>query len=71
MLTSSSPGISARELLQHLQAYIPGDRRRSLARGDAIPDRVRGAALFADISGFTPLTEVLADELGRTAAPKS
>ncbi len=29
-----------------------------------MPDRVRGAALFADISGFTPLTEALADELG-------
>src|SRR5512147_211617 len=26
-------------------------------------DRVRGAALFADISGFTPLTEALANEL--------
>ena len=29
-----------------------------------MPDRVRGAALFADISGFTALTETLADELG-------
>ena len=29
-----------------------------------MPDRVRGAALFADISGFTPLTEALAKELG-------
>ena len=29
-----------------------------------MPDRVRGAALFADISGFTPLTEALANELG-------
>ena len=29
-----------------------------------MPDRVHGAALFADISGFTPLTEALADELG-------
>ena len=46
------------------EAYIPGDRRRALARGRPIPDRVRGAALFADISGFTPLTEALAKELG-------
>ncbi|MEP7208584.1 MAG: tetratricopeptide repeat protein [Casimicrobiaceae bacterium] len=46
------------------EAYIPGDRRRSLASGTALPDRVRGAALFADISGFTPLTEALAKELG-------
>ena len=47
-----------------LEAHIPGDRRRALATGAAMPDRVRGAALFADISGFTPLTEALANELG-------
>ena len=46
------------------QAHIPGDRRRALAAGIQMPDRVRGAALFADISGFTPLTEALANELG-------
>jgi class 3 adenylate cyclase/tetratricopeptide (TPR) repeat protein len=43
---------------------MPRDRRRALATGTALPDRVRGAALFADISGFTPLTEALAEELG-------
>jgi class 3 adenylate cyclase/tetratricopeptide (TPR) repeat protein len=47
-----------------LRAQIPGDRRRALARGAALPDRVSGAALFADVSGFTPLTESLAAELG-------
>ncbi|HSC97437.1 MAG TPA: adenylate/guanylate cyclase domain-containing protein, partial [Casimicrobiaceae bacterium] len=47
-----------------LEAYIPGDRRRALARGETLPDRVRGAALLADISGFTPMTEALANELG-------
>jgi class 3 adenylate cyclase/tetratricopeptide (TPR) repeat protein len=46
------------------EAYIPGDRRRALALGIQMPDRVRGAAIFADISGFTPLTEALAKELG-------
>lgn len=46
------------------EAYIPRDRRRALAAGSAMPDRVRGAGLFADISGFTPLTEALANELG-------
>jgi class 3 adenylate cyclase/tetratricopeptide (TPR) repeat protein len=46
------------------EAYIPGDRRRALALGIEMPDRVRGAAVFADISGFTPLTEALAKELG-------
>ncbi len=48
----------------NVEAYIPGDRRRALAGGVEIPDRVIGAALFADISGFTPLTEALARELG-------
>jgi class 3 adenylate cyclase/tetratricopeptide (TPR) repeat protein len=45
-------------------AYIPRDRRWALHAGHALPDRVTGAALFADISGFTPLTEALAGELG-------
>jgi predicted ATPase/class 3 adenylate cyclase len=46
------------------QAYLPGDRRRALAAGRQLADRVSGSALFADISGFTPLTEALAAELG-------
>lgn len=49
-------------------AYIPGDRRRALAAGTTLPTRVRGAALFADISGFTPLTGALAAELGSQRA---
>ena len=48
-----------------LAVYIPMDRRQALARGVDLPDRTRGAALFADISGFTPLTEALVQELGR------
>lgn len=44
--------------------YIPMDRRQALARGEPLPDRTRGAALFADISGFTPLTEALVRTLG-------
>jgi class 3 adenylate cyclase/tetratricopeptide (TPR) repeat protein len=47
------------------EAYIPGDRRLALAEGFEMPNRVRGAALFADISGFTTLTEALVEELGR------
>ncbi len=46
------------------EAYIARDRRRALAERRDLPDRVRGAAIFADISGFTPLTEALARELG-------
>lgn len=44
--------------------YIPMDRRIALAEGRDLPERTRGAALFADISGFTPLTEMLARVLG-------
>jgi adenylate cyclase len=47
-----------------LAAYLPDDRRRALAQGRDLLDRASGAALFADISGFTPLTEVLARVLG-------
>jgi len=47
-----------------LAAYIPTDRRHALARGAALPDHTSGAALFADISGFTPLTEGLVQALG-------
>jgi class 3 adenylate cyclase/tetratricopeptide (TPR) repeat protein len=46
------------------QAYIPGDRRRALARGEDLPLLAQGSAMFVDISGFTPLTEALARELG-------
>src|SRR5262249_39492882 len=49
-------------------AYIPGDRRRAMAAGTTLPTRARGAVLFADVSGFTPLTEALANELGSERA---
>lgn len=44
--------------------YLPQARRIALARGESLPERVEGAALFADISGFTPLTEALTRALG-------
>ncbi|HEU5011335.1 MAG TPA: BREX system ATP-binding domain-containing protein, partial [Roseiflexaceae bacterium] len=50
--------------MQDFDIYIPQDRRLALVRGLALPDRTCGAALFADISGFTPLAEALAQELG-------
>ncbi|MBN1890564.1 MAG: AAA family ATPase [Thermoflexales bacterium] len=51
--------------ISSLIPYLPIDRRHALAGGYSLPDRVHGAALFADISGFTPLTGALATELGR------
>jgi class 3 adenylate cyclase len=50
--------------MESLYAYIPIDRRLALARGFDLPDHTSGAALFADISGFTPLTEALVQALG-------
>ena len=44
--------------------YIPTDWRQALARGEMLPEWTSGAALFADISGFTPLTEALTQALG-------
>ncbi|HWQ11185.1 MAG TPA: AAA family ATPase, partial [Roseiflexaceae bacterium] len=51
-------------LSRPLSAYLAQDRRAALARGVQLPDRTRGAALFADISGFTRLTAALVNELG-------
>lgn len=47
-----------------LAIYIPMDRRQALAAGKTLPEYVHGTALFADVSGFTALTESLAIELG-------
>jgi len=50
--------------MDSLLAFIPEDRRLALAGGYELPDRATGSVLFADISGFTPLTAALAQELG-------
>jgi predicted ATPase/class 3 adenylate cyclase len=52
--------------MQQAIAYLPSDRRRALLSGQALPERATGAVLFVDISGFTPLTETLARDFGRS-----
>jgi predicted ATPase/class 3 adenylate cyclase len=47
-----------------LSAYLPVDRCHAIAQGEVLPDRSYGAALFADVSGFTALSDALASELG-------
>jgi adenylate cyclase len=47
-----------------LDVYIPQDRRSALARGTTLPEHASGAVLFADVSGFTALTEALDRTLG-------
>jgi class 3 adenylate cyclase/tetratricopeptide (TPR) repeat protein len=61
---SIQPNIPRSQLAASLAAYIPMDRRFALAEGRALPDRTRGAALFADVTGFTQVSVVLAQELG-------
>lgn len=56
--------IEENSAINNLQTFIPMDRRVALANGNWLPDRTAGAALFADISGFTPLTRTLLHELG-------
>lgn len=56
--------------MDSLIAYIPMDRRQALVSGQTLPDRTNGAALFADISGFTPLTEALVHALGPQRGPE-
>ena len=50
--------------LEMLLAYLPQDRSKAIAAGRELPHETSGAALWADMSGFTPLTETLARKLG-------
>ena len=45
--------------------YLPPDRLQTLAAGVNLPLAADGSVLFADISGFTPVTESLRVTLGR------
>jgi class 3 adenylate cyclase/tetratricopeptide (TPR) repeat protein len=47
-----------------LTTYIPEDRLNALKRGAEIDGKFTGSVLFADISGFTKLTESLTHSLG-------
>src|SRR5262245_29866172 len=51
-------------IINSLLPYLPQDRRTALARGQPLAERSIGAALFADISGFTPLAEALSQAHG-------
>lgn len=49
---------------QTASSYIPMDRRQAIVRGETLSEQTEGTALFADISGFTPLTDTLARIFG-------
>lgn len=48
----------------NLHTYLPQDRFLALTLGMSLPERTAGAALFADVSGFSLLTETLREHLG-------
>jgi predicted ATPase len=58
------PDVRKSWAVESLEVYIPPDRRLAIAREVSLPDRAYGAVLFADVSGFTPLTDALVRELG-------
>ncbi len=47
-----------------LHTYLPQDRLRAIANNTILSHHTSGSAFFADISGFTALTESLHDSLG-------
>jgi len=51
-------------MVDDLGVYLPIDRRAALVGGTTLPDRAHGAVMFADVTGFTPLAEALAQGLG-------
>lgn len=50
--------------MDSLSPFLPADRLNALAHNRNIPDRAVGTVLFADVSGFTPLTAAFARGLG-------
>ncbi|HLA45656.1 MAG TPA: adenylate/guanylate cyclase domain-containing protein, partial [Aggregatilineales bacterium] len=56
--------ISQEQLLHNLEPYLPTDRFRAIIAGKALDDESTGAAMFVDVSGFTPLTVSLVEEFG-------
>ncbi|MEM7330647.1 MAG: adenylate/guanylate cyclase domain-containing protein, partial [Chloroflexota bacterium] len=50
--------------MQSISHYIPYEQRIALAEDFELSSRTEGTVLFADISGFTPLTQSLSRELG-------
>lgn len=50
--------------MKAIVSYVPIDRRHALFYGRPLAERTVGAALFADIAGFTPATEAIARAFG-------
>lgn len=50
--------------MEYAEVYIPTDRRFALRNNVDVLEHAVGSVLFADISGFTPMTEALVRHLG-------
>src|SRR4051794_2715180 len=50
--------------MHDLSSSIPIDRRHALVEGRDLPDRTTGAAVLADLSGYSALTSALAAAIG-------
>ena len=50
--------------MKSIETYLPQDRLQAIAANKLLPSRVNGSSIFADISGFTSLTEKLTRTLG-------
>ncbi|CAN5755859.1 adenylate/guanylate cyclase domain-containing protein [soil metagenome] len=50
--------------MENSSFYIPTDRRQAMMHKQHLAQTATGAVLFADISGFTPLTNALVAEFG-------
>jgi predicted ATPase/class 3 adenylate cyclase len=55
---------AAPELTTRLSSFIPADRAAAMAGGRTLPERALGTVLFADLGGFTLLTESMEQSLG-------
>ena len=56
--------------MSRMDSFLPLDRRLNLTTGKEFPEFSKGAVLFADVSGFTSLTENLASLHGAARGPE-
>jgi class 3 adenylate cyclase len=52
------------DILTQAITHIPEELRYALFKGEILPEHAEGAALFADISGYTPMSEALSRAYG-------
>lgn len=69
-LRASPEAPARRRMPDRPAAYVARDRRHALATGRPLDGPVRGTALFADLCGFTRLTETLRSALGPQRGPE-